>query len=179
MKAIEGLLHGFLESDESFGHSLRSVIKDELGISVKEFAKVSGIPPSTVYKLISCDRQPTLKTLRAIFRAVREIEGRGREKFIGIIAARAVIEKIVTRKITLEGEVITVREYSASTLEDAIIAAVSAERDGASAVVCAPIVAITVEKILTVPVINIMPGNSVVRAIKEAARRTKLPPRAR
>jgi len=64
-----------------------------------------------------------------------------------------------------------VREYAASTMEDAIIAAVRAERDGASALVCAPIVSPTVEKILSIPVATINPTSSIVRAIELAARK--------
>ena len=42
-------------------------------------------------------------------------------------------------------------------MEEAIIAAVNAERDGAKALVCAPIVGPTVEKILNIPVTTIAP----------------------
>ena len=52
-----------------------------------------------------------------------------------------------------------------STVEDAIIAAVRAERDGALGVVCATIVAPTVEKILSIPVSRAIPSTSVLKAI--------------
>jgi len=42
-------------------------------------------------------------------------------------------------------------------MEEAIIAAIKAERDGAKALVCAPIVSTTVEKVLRIPVVSIMP----------------------
>jgi predicted transcriptional regulator len=64
-----------------------------------------------------------------------------------------------------------VKEYPAQTMEEAIIAAVLAERDGALAVVCAPIVASTVEKILTIPVSVVIPRDSVLRAIEVAAKK--------
>ncbi|MGZ7127387.1 MAG: helix-turn-helix domain-containing protein, partial [Halobacteriota archaeon] len=53
----------------------------------------------------------------------------------------------------------------------ALIAAIHAERDGALALVCAPIVSPTVEKILRIPVASIMPQNSLVEAIRLAARK--------
>jgi predicted transcriptional regulator len=66
---------------------------------------------------------------------------------------------------------VVVREYAAYTMEDAIIAAVRAERDGASALVCAPIVSPTIEKILSIPVATINPTSSIIRAIELAARK--------
>ena len=42
---------------------------------------------------------------------------------------------------------------------------VRAERDGALAVVCAPIVAPTIEKILSIPVSRVIPTTSVLLAI--------------
>jgi predicted transcriptional regulator len=56
-------------------------------------------------------------------------------------------------------------------MEEAIVAAVRAEREGARAVVCAPIVSTTVEKILRIPVATIMPKNSLLDAIETAARK--------
>ncbi|MDO9516543.1 MAG: transcriptional regulator, partial [Methanosarcinaceae archaeon] len=44
-------------------------------------------------------------------------------------------------------------------------------REGAKAVVCAPIVSTTVEKILRIPVATIMPKNSMIEAIELAARK--------
>ena len=64
-----------------------------------------------------------------------------------------------------------VKEYPAQTVEDAIIAAVMAERDGALAVVCAPIIAPTIEKLLSIPVSIIIPRDSALRAIEVAAKK--------
>lgn len=57
-------------------------------------------------------------------------------------------------------------------MEDAIISAVMAERDGALAIVCAPIVAPTIEKILTIPVSIVIPRESILKAIGRAANET-------
>jgi predicted transcriptional regulator len=59
-------------------------------------------------------------------------------------------------------------------MEETIIASIKAERDGAQAVVCAPIVSPTIEKILRIPVATIMPKDSVMEAIKLAAKKTKV-----
>ena len=66
---------------------------------------------------------------------------------------------------------LVLREYSATNIEEAIVAAVRAERDGAAALVCAPIVSPTVEKLLSIPVATIIPRDSLVRAIEVAARK--------
>jgi len=55
--------------------------------------------------------------------------------------------------------------------EGAVVAAGRAERDGAAALVCAPIVSPTVEKLLSIPVATIIPRDSLVRAIEVAARK--------
>jgi len=56
-------------------------------------------------------------------------------------------------------------------MEEAIVAAIKAERDGAKAVVCAPIVSTTIEKVLQIPVAIIMPRDSLFEAIELAARK--------
>jgi len=67
--------------------------------------------------------------------------------------------------VDYNGTTVLVKEYPVSTVEDAIIAAVRAERDGALGVVCAPIVAPTVEKILSIPVSRVIPTDSVTLAM--------------
>ena len=84
--------------------------------------------------------------------------------FIAVIANSMVMETL-PKTIDLDGLEATIREYPVSTVEDAIIAAVRAERDGALGVVCAPIVAPTIERILTIPVSRVIPSNSVIKAV--------------
>jgi predicted transcriptional regulator len=62
---------------------------------------------------------------------------------------------------------IQLREYPVATMEDAIVSAVMAERDGALAVVCAPIIAPTIERILTIPVAPVIPTTSIFEAIEK------------
>jgi predicted transcriptional regulator len=71
------------------------------------------------------------------------------------------------KTMTVGGRTVKIREYPISTVEDAIIAAVRAERDGALAIVCAPIIAVTVKKILRIPVSPVMPLGSVLRALDD------------
>ena len=156
MTLADDIAMAAFQSDEEFRRVMDKVIKKDLGLSITEFGERSKISQSTLYKIMSGDRDPNLNTLRDIVNAVREIEGLTKEKFIAVIAARPVLDRISEREMMIEGRRIIVREYSAMNMEDAIVAAVRAERDGAQALVCAPIVSYTIEKIVRIPVATIM-----------------------
>jgi predicted transcriptional regulator len=171
MNSAEKLIRAAFESDETFQKTLSKVIKEDLSITAAEFSVESGIPPSTLYKILSGHRDPNLKTVREIVKTIKKIEGAEQGEFIAVIAARLVLDSIVEKKIQIEGRLITIREYSATSIEEAIVAAIKAERDGATALVCAPIVSPTVEKVLSIPVTTIMPKDSLMEAIKLAAKK--------
>jgi len=173
MTIADDVIAAAFQSDEEFRKTLEKVIKKDLGLSITEFGERSGISPSTLYKILNGDRDPNLGTLREVVEAIRNIEGVSREKFIAVIAARQVLDRISEREMFVEGKRIVVREYSAMTMEDAIVAAIKAERDGAQALVCAPIVSYTLEKVLHIPVATIMPGNSVIAAIENASKKVR------
>lgn len=172
MTVASELVDSLLESDEAFRETLKRILKVDLGMSVSEFSEISGISQSTIYKIISEKREPNLRTLRQIIKAIRKVEGLKREAFIAVIVARSVLNKIEERKMKIDRKVVTIREYPANSMEETIIASINAERDGAMAIVCAPIVSTTIEKILRIPVVTIMPKNSVKEAIKVAAKKT-------
>ncbi|MFP4654866.1 MAG: helix-turn-helix domain-containing protein [Methanohalobium sp.] len=171
MTLANKIIDSAFESDEAFQNTLLKVIKDDLDLTIVEFSEKSGIPVSTLYKILSGNREPNLKTLRQIVKTVVGLTTFGTEDFIGVIAARHVLDNIneTTRKV--HGKTITIREYSATSIEDAIIVAVQAEREGAKALVCAPIVSSTVEKIIRIPVTTIMPKKSLVEAIEIAVQK--------
>jgi predicted transcriptional regulator len=172
MNAAEKVIKSAFESDEVFQKTLSIVIKEDLNLTAVDFAKKANIPPSTLYKILSGNRDPNIKTLRQIVKTIREIkETSGGGDFIAVIAARSVLDNIVETKKKISGKLITIREYSATSMEEAIIAAVNAERDGAKALVCAPIVSPTVEKILSIPVTTIIPRNSLIEAIELALKK--------
>jgi predicted transcriptional regulator len=173
MTIASELVDSILESDNAFRETLRKILKTDLGMSIPEFSKASGISQSTIYKIISEKREPNLRTVRQIISAIRKIEGLHKEPFIAVIVARSVLNKIEERKMKISGKELIIREYPASTMEETIISSIKADRDGAQAVVCAPIVSSTIEKILRIPVVTIMPKDSVMEAIKLAAKKTK------
>ncbi|MEE9150208.1 MAG: helix-turn-helix domain-containing protein [Thermoplasmata archaeon] len=172
MTVATELIDSILESDSAFRETLRRILKTELGMSIPEFSKASGISQSTIYKILSENREPNLRTLRQIIKAIRKIEGLLDEPFIAVIVARSVLNKIEESRMKIGGKDITIREYPANSMEETIISAIKAERDGAVAVVCAPIVSTTIEKILRIPVATIMPKDSMKEAIKLAAKKT-------
>ena len=161
-----------MESDTSFREALHQVLED-LGWTAKELSKKAGVSPSTLYKIMNEDRSPSLDVLRRILRSVREAEGLRAGSFIALIVTRRVLDEIVERSVQIAGETVRVCEYPASTVEDAIVSAIRAERDGAVAVVCAPIVSPTIERILDIPIATIVPRDSVTEAIKLAAKKSK------
>jgi predicted transcriptional regulator len=168
---IDRLLRAALVSDEQFVATLAGILKHDLRISVRELSEKSGIAQSSLYKILHGKRSPNLSTVRAIGHALRTFYRAGDEEFIGVIAARPVLEGIVDRMAEVQGRRIRVREYPVQTLEDAIVASVRAEREGAIGIVCAPIVSGTIEQLVHVPVATIVPKESMVRAIELAAKK--------
>ncbi|UCE91942.1 MAG: helix-turn-helix domain-containing protein [Methanobacteriota archaeon] len=167
------LLRAAAHSNEAFSRSLKQTLS-ELDMTLKEFAETSGISASTLYKVVSAERSPSLEILRKALKTLEEIDGGRSGDFIAVIAARHVLDEVVERSIRIDGDELLTREYPATTLEDAIVASVRAERDGARAIVCAPIVSTTIERVVDIPIATIMPRNSVTEAIRLAARKSSL-----
>lgn len=168
------LLRSLTEKSADFSDKLRSIIKEDLDMDLRDFAKRAGIASSTLYKIISEGRAPNLRTLRAIVKCVDECEGKARGDFIAVIAARSVLDSIEERTVEIEGKKIQVREYPAATIEDVIVAAIRAEDEGAKALVCAPIVSSTIERVIHIPLVTIAPKDSVLEAIRIGAKKASL-----
>jgi len=66
MSIADKVIESAFESDEAFQHTLLKVIKEDLGLTAIEFSEHSSIPPSTLYKLMSGNREPNLRTMRQI-----------------------------------------------------------------------------------------------------------------
>ncbi len=171
---INRLTRAALLSDEEFVSTLNDLLRHDLRISVRELSEKSGIAQSSLYKIMHGKRSPNLSTFREIIRAIRQFYHTGDEDFIGLIVARSVLESVTDRVTDIDGQRRRVREYPVHTMEDAIVAAVRAEREGAIAIVCAPIVSSVIEQLVQVPVATIIPRGSVQRAIELAARKAWL-----
>lgn len=150
-------------SKRIFETDFTTALNEELernNLSVKELADQTGIPVSTLYKVTVGERDPRLSTIRKIV-SVLEPE---RTRFIAIIAARFLLDIIDARETVHDGRKFGIRGYSANSLEECIVAAVRAEKDGASGIICAPVLASIVEKIVDVPVGILRPDLPVVNA---------------
>jgi predicted transcriptional regulator len=145
-----------LKSDEAFRKALRNAL-GQLRIDAKGFSRRSGVSESSLYKILSGERaNPRLSTYRKIVNTLKRLEGVREaeevEPFVAIIAARPSLDTLETKYVQVQGRRIQLREYAATSMEDVIVAAVRAQQEGAKAIVCAPIVSTTVEKIARVPV---------------------------
>ncbi len=173
MALSDEIMYAAFESNEAFRKKLSEAITS-LGLTITAFSRKSKIPLSTLYKILSGEREPNLKTLRTIVRAMKSIEGTKTGRFIAVIASRPVLDALKERAIEIKGEKFSIREYPVSSIEESIIAAVRAEREGAAALVCAPITSSTVEKILRIPVAAIIPKESLSEAVEIAAKKIQI-----
>lgn len=162
--SVNDLISGMLKEEGGFQKALKNILADELRMSVNEFCRLANISQSTMYKILEEKREPNLKTVRMIVKAVKTMSEASSEVFIAVIASHQVLQTL-ERSVDVSGHPVLLREYPVATVEDAIIAAIRAERDGALAVVCAPIVAPTIERILTIPVSPVIPSGSIMRAV--------------
>jgi predicted transcriptional regulator len=172
MDKARNLQKAAMESDARLKETLHEVL-ESLGWTIQELSKRTDVSPSALYKILNEERSPSLDVLRKILRAVREAEGLTAGNFIALIVTRRVLDEVVERSVRIGDESVKIREYPAATVEDAIVSAIRAERDGAVAVVCAPIVSPTIERILDIPIATIVPKDSVNEAIKLAARKSR------
>ena len=168
---VEDLVHNMLREEGAFQKSFRSILDEELNMSLVDLCRESGVSQSTMYKILEEDREPNLRTIRQVVKALNRLYDEGGKKFVAVIASPTFIESIPVSLKTADGRDIDVREYAVCSVEDAIIASVRAERDGALAVVCAPIIAPTIEKILSIIVSPIMAYESVVKALDDVSKR--------
>lgn len=136
---------------------------DRRQITLKELAETAGIPVATIYKITSEERDPRFSTVRAIVRALEPYE----QDTLAIIGARFLLDEIGTRTMERNGRKIRVRGYPANTMEECIISAVRAEKEGAAGIICAPILAALIERIVDIPVVMLRPDpQSYLEAIE-------------
>jgi predicted transcriptional regulator len=158
-------------SKKVFETDFRTALEEELArrnMTIKELADKAGIPAATLYKLTSGEGDVRLSTVKKI---VQVLEPKI-PAFIAVIAAKFLLDEIEGQEITIKGRNYHIRGYTANSIEECIITAVSAEKDGAAGIVCAPILASMIEKIVDVPVAIMKPkAATVMDAMDVIARR--------
>lgn len=136
---------------ETFGSQLRETL-NALGLSIKEFSGETGIPASTLYKIISEEGKDFRRsTLRQIVEGVKKLEGSDQERVLGIITTRTALDTI-GRTIEVDGKTVAIKEFPATTIEEAIIQGVRAEKAGVKGIICGPIAATTLERVVDIPI---------------------------
>ena len=164
--SVNDLISGMLKEEGGFQKAFKEMLDNELDMTVNEFCQEAGISQSTMYKMLEDKREPNLRTIRAIIKAAKNLLEPNSDDYIAVIASHEVLQTLV-KTIDVDGRPVTLKEYPVATVEDAIVAAVRAERDGALAIVCAPIVTPTVAKIVSIPVTPVIPSSSIIRAIEK------------
>lgn len=137
-------------------------------MSIRDLADRAGIPAATLYKLTSGRADPRLSTIRRIVNVLEPRE----KSFIAVIAARFLLDELDNRHLTIDGKEYLIRGYAADSLEECIIAAVRADKEGALGIICAPILAPIVEKIVDCPIAIMKPQQqTLIEAIETIAKR--------
>ena len=137
--------------DGNFGEKLKETTS-RLGKTIKEFSEECGVPSSTLYKIVSEERKDfRVSTLRQIIETVKKLEGYGHENVIGIITTRGALDTI-GGSFEIGGKEVKVNEYPATTIEEEIIQGVRAEKEGVKGLICGPIAATTLEKVVDIPI---------------------------
>jgi len=139
--------------EDNFGEKLTQTIS-ESGLSIKEFARETGIPESTLYKVISGKRDIRLSTLKEIIKAIKKKEELEHGFVVGIITTREALNTI-DRRLKINGKEVRIKEYPATTIEEEIIRGTTAEKEGVKGIICGPIAATTLEKIVDIPVVSL------------------------
>lgn len=153
-----------------FQGEFRTALEDELrrrNMTIKELAEQADIPIATLYKISSGKVDVRLSTIKKIV-GVLEPE---LPAFIAVIAAKFLLDEMEGHEITVREKVYKIRGYTANSIEECIIAAVMAEKEGAAGIICAPILASMVEKIVDVPVAIMKPKATTVLDALDVIRR--------
>ena len=143
-------------SKRIFDIGFKDALDEELsrkGISIKELAELANIPPATIYKITSGDRDPRFSTIQAIVAALEPNDYR----FVAVIAAKFLLDEVESQIVKIGDREYKIKGYPAYTMEECIVSAVRAEKEGASGIVCAPILASIIEKVVDVPVAIMKP----------------------
>lgn len=137
--------------NEDFGEKLKDTLGG-LGVSIKQFSKETGIPKSTLYKIISSeDKDFRRSTLRQIIEGVKKLENSDKGNVIGIITSRSALDT-VSQRIDVGGRKFMVKEFPAVTIEESIIQGIRAEKEGVIGLICGPIAATTLGKVVDIPI---------------------------
>ena len=108
-----------------FETDFKTALSEELdrrGMTIRQLSEATGIPPVTLYKISSGERDPRLSTVKKIVSVFSPHHG----KFIALIAAKFLLDEIEGTKVDVGGVEYRIKGYTANSLDDCILAAVRA-----------------------------------------------------
>ena len=126
---VQDLITSMRRDETGFRKAFNEILENELKMSLNEFCRVSGLSQSTMYKILEEQREPNLRTVRQIIKALNRMSSKNSERFIAIIASSRFMEGL--------------------------------------ALICAPIVANTIVKIISIKVYTVFPMDSVIKLVEE------------
>ena len=169
----DDVLRASVSSNEEFVRAIRTFLA-ERDLSAKDFCEKTTVPKNTFYKILSGQRKDfMLSNLKKIIESMKEIEESERPQAIGVITARGALD-VLPRTIEMQGreEPLLVREYPAVTIEEEIIQGIRAEREKVKGIICGPIAATTLEKVVRIPVIALQfEEGALMRAIGKLSKK--------
>ncbi len=169
----QDVLLASMESTEKLVLAVRAFLA-ERNLTTKEFCEKSGMPANTLYKIMSKKREDfMISNLRRLIQAMRRVDEADGEERIGVITARGALDTL-RREVRVEGRAkpILIREYPAMTIEEEIIQGIRAERERMRGIVCGPIAANTLEKVVRIPVTALQfEEEAVLKAISKLSRK--------
>ena len=149
------LVEKIMISNKEFILELKKILIEK-NMTALDFSKKTKIPESTLYKILSDPKKDfRVSTLRQILNTIEEMEQRKLKGYtIGIITTREALDYI-SKSIKVKEKTIKIREYPANTIEEEIIQGIGAQKDGVKGIICGPVAANTIEKVVDIPVISI------------------------
>ena len=90
---VSDLIAGMLREEGGFQKAFRNIL-DELDMSLNEFCQLSGISQSTMYKILEDKREPNLRTVRQVVKALKILMEADDAHFIAVIASTTVVENL-------------------------------------------------------------------------------------
>ncbi|RQD83594.1 MAG: helix-turn-helix domain-containing protein [Methanocalculus sp. MSAO_Arc2] len=153
--------------ETDFAEALETELKRR-DMTIRELSGATGIPPATLYKIASGERDPRLSTVRKIVEIFEPKEAR----FIAVVAAKFLLDEIEGSRVDIDGQTIRLKGYAANSIDECIMAAVEARKEGAAGIICAPVLASIIERIVDIPVAILKPEpKTVIDAANIIARR--------
>lgn len=85
---------------------------------------------------------------------IKKLEEFGKENYIGIITTRGALDSI-GKSIKIGDTKYQIKEYHATTIEEEIIQGIKAQKEGLKGLICGPIAASTLEKVVDIPIASL------------------------